>query len=633
MPPRFKYISEKILLIQHMIKEERGSALVMVLFIVLIFTILGTAVLSATIGGATRATTRENDVQSLHLTEKSLDEAAAYITSQLNGLKDIHPEQLENTIKDYLAVLNLKNSDLNVNTDFSAATGKIKSITYDRMDSQLDKHAINYYITITGEAIVNGVKREMKRELIIDTYPDFLKYALGSGGGVINGNTDVKGNLVINGAASIQGNIYAGNELVIRKTANYVYNKNLFNKSTLYPVLTGEAHVQSLDHVFYSESSSSNDKPVKNKGIDTSEEAIQVKNRFQEILGLNSLDKVVIKNKSKFVEINVDESFVDKVVEAALPNASPSERNSERNTIRGKFSEIGTSLIEWIGKEPPYVSVFEQLEKPIKPTKPTEPSYPVVETEENLNKYKELLTIFEEEMRIYEIELAKYEAKLEKVLNRSGSAIFNGNMLVDNLEYKGITFTESAKASSKWFIVKGNLTIDNFEEATLNIRGNILVTGNVTIRGNVSFDSTMFVLGKTTVEDAVISGLDGKELVLISKGPILINRYDKFSDTPVDLKGFFYTEGSAELYGVGSIFRLHGGFFANGELTINAVLGKVKDGPMELAIDPQEGMGQMRRFEVIYDPDIYKHQMAGLPRVQQVNVRVGPIQLVSNSGN
>lgn len=66
------------------LKEERGSALVLVMFIVLILTILGLSVLSATVGGAQRTETRKNDVQSLHLAEKTLDEAVAYITSSLN---------------------------------------------------------------------------------------------------------------------------------------------------------------------------------------------------------------------------------------------------------------------------------------------------------------------------------------------------------------------------------------------------------------------------------------------------------------------------------------------------------------------------------------------------------------------
>lgn len=66
------------------LRSERGSALVLVMFIVLLLTILGVTVLSATIGGARRAETRENDVQSLHLAQKSIDEAIAYITANLN---------------------------------------------------------------------------------------------------------------------------------------------------------------------------------------------------------------------------------------------------------------------------------------------------------------------------------------------------------------------------------------------------------------------------------------------------------------------------------------------------------------------------------------------------------------------
>lgn len=50
--------------------SQQGSVLVLVMFIVLLLTILGVGVLSATVGGAKRAETRENDVQSLHLAQK-----------------------------------------------------------------------------------------------------------------------------------------------------------------------------------------------------------------------------------------------------------------------------------------------------------------------------------------------------------------------------------------------------------------------------------------------------------------------------------------------------------------------------------------------------------------------------------
>lgn len=55
----------------------------------------------------------------------------------------------------------------------------------------------------------------------------------------------------------------------------------------------------------------------------------------------------------------------------------------------------------------------------------------------------------------------------------------------------------------------------------------------------MAFNSTMYVLGETVVEDAVIKGLNDKELVLISKGAVLINRIDAFTDKAEEMKAFF----------------------------------------------------------------------------------------------
>lgn len=114
--------------------NERGSALVLVMFVALLLTILGLAVLGATVGGAQRTETRENDVQSLHLAQKGLDETAAYIQTKLDGRKDIDPDHMEDEIKDI--VLEIKNKmvvdSYDVSTDLSGAGGTIKSIAYEK---------------------------------------------------------------------------------------------------------------------------------------------------------------------------------------------------------------------------------------------------------------------------------------------------------------------------------------------------------------------------------------------------------------------------------------------------------------------------------------------------------------------
>ncbi|TXK85384.1 hypothetical protein [Paenibacillus sp. N3.4] len=67
------------------LKEERGAALLLVLFIILVFAMLGLAVMSASIGGAVRSETKQKDVQSLHLADKALNEAVAMIQGMLQA--------------------------------------------------------------------------------------------------------------------------------------------------------------------------------------------------------------------------------------------------------------------------------------------------------------------------------------------------------------------------------------------------------------------------------------------------------------------------------------------------------------------------------------------------------------------
>ncbi|WP_339243726.1 hypothetical protein [Paenibacillus sp. FSL F4-0243] len=585
--------------------NERGSALVLVMFVALLLTILGLAVLGATVGGAQRTETRENDVQSLHLAQKGLDETAAYIQTKLDGRKDIDPDHMEDEIKDI--VLEIKNKmvvdSYDVSTDLSGAGGTIKSIAYEKKDGQ------KYYINIAAEATVNGVTRQLKQQVVIDTYPDFLKYAFGS-----------EGTLTLNGAPAIHGNIYAGEKLVISDIANYKYKGlDWLYKQTQYPRVEKnrtsaasteplpEVHVQSLERIEYSG----------NGVVNAAVNKTNASTILPSILGITK-DQVFFKSQKKFIQINVQESFADKVVEATGLVGSKAEiMRAIENGSLGNFLERLPDA------NPPFI-------------KPTLESNP---TKEQTDAYN--LAIADYEMKVRE-----YQNKL--LLNRTESAIYNSDLLIDGIEYKQLTFSDEAKMGTssgkpKWLIVNGNLEINNYNSERsnfLNIQANILVTGNVTIRGQVKFNSTMFVLGTTTVEDAVIQGLGAKELVLISQGNVLINRIDAFSNPPEAskqdefyMKAFFYTDSNADLYGVGSIFWLNGGFFAKKDLTVNAALGEVKEPltPAEGFEDQESERYQMgHRFQIQYNKDVFTHQQSSLPRVQQVNVTVGPLELVSH---
>lgn len=594
--------------------NEKGSALVLVMFVALLLTILGLAVLGATVGGAQRTETRENDVQSLHLAQKGLDEAVAYIQTKLDGRKDIDPDHMEDEIKNIVNEVSTKIVGVNngVSTGLSGADGMIKNITYVKQDKQ------KYYVNIEAQATVNGVKRQLKQKVVIDTYPDFLKYAFGS-----------EGVLTLNGAPGLHGNIYAGKELHISDTAVYTY-KGVKEAKTQYPRVellkdsaspasTGplpEVHVQSLESIKYSG----------NGVIDAAVNKNNASIILPSILGVNK-EQVFIKPQKKFVQINVLESFLDKVEEAT---GLTGKRSELEQAIKGKQlgNYLSTTTLDRLPDANPPILAPELSENP---------------TEEEKDNYKLEYSQYLEQLRIYQNSL------LDKNLNKS--TIYNGNLLIDGIDYKQLKFSDEAKTGNptmkpKWLIVNGDLEVNNYNPDItkfLEIQANILVTGNVTIKGKVKFNSTMFVLGETKVEDAVIQGLSSKELVLISQGDVLINRIDTFTNPPKKkdeqdsfyMKAFFYTDSAAELYGVGSIFWLNGGFFAKGNLTVNAVLGGVNK-PLEPSLgfnfENQDvnryNLGH--RFQIQYNQDVFTHQQSSLPRVQQVNVTVGPLELVSH---
>lgn len=578
--------------------SENGSALLLVMFLVLLLSVLGMAVMGAAIGGATRTETRESDIQSLHLAQKGLNEATAYVASQLP--ENINPDQLAGI----LGELTLPNDtdhmiSTNLGTLGNDAEGIITSITGtpDVLNSRI------YYIDVTATAEVNGVNRNLRQRITLDSYPDFLKYAFGS-----------EHNLILNGAPHLQGNVYAGNQLIIRNIANYTYNGFDNQKQTSYPqisansVSAGEVHVQSWDSIRHGISQT----PL-------AKEAGNLNDTLKEILDITP-DRVKIKEKKKFVEINVTQSFGDKLEEAGV--LSPEDMAKARAFIQNKNISGLNGLL--IGAHP----TEGHLETPVLLRR----DYP--EGDQDHDLIKEIDDYNETELRIYNSKLAMLSTLYD-------SMIFDKDLTVDKIGYKSLEYASEdikngdAANPPKWLIVAGDLNLANNSADFLNVRGNILVTGDVTIKGKVAFNSTMLVLGKTTIEDAEIERMDGKELVLISSGRVLVNRFDAFKEvstaegtsaSEMKMKGFFYTEANGILYGVGSKFWLEGGFFAKGDLEVNAVTGSV-NASLVSELDIAED-AKRRRFFVDYNNKVYEDQKASLPRVTNVSVSVGPVELL-----
>ncbi|RED61708.1 hypothetical protein [Cohnella lupini] len=590
-----------------MLREERGSALLLVLFMLFIFTMLGLAVMSASIGGAHRSVAREKDVQSLHLAEKTLTEAVAYIAANYNKRDDITLEQLQEDIEEIQADIEGKTvvSKLNL-VSGREAKGIITGV--EMMPSQDGQE---YVIRLSAEADVDGVIRKLVQDININAYPDFLKYTMGS-----------EADLKLNGAPYfLNGDVYAGVNLRVKNEAEYKYYGSSSTTPTLFPTIAGNIVVEDISRISYCDKTISSCSAY--QALNKNDADIQTK--VHDILGI-ALDNLQLKDNKAFVEVNIRESFLDKVMEAV------GAKLADRNIYKNEFQAGSGKLIDYLSDNT------------------------------NINKLgaprREDFEDDEDGTSDYLDQVSAYIDSLNS--EHAASVLHMGNLKLDGKEFKRVKYTVSAKNDrtgsgngadkaykSNWFIVNGDFEIDNEIDAPLELRGNILVTGNLKIKGNTSIDATIFALGSTTIEDATIKGMkDGaaaaKELVLLSSGPINIHRVDSFnrisspypdqtSINPIIMDAFFYTDQDATLYGVGSAFWIRGGFFAKGNLTINAVTGNAepdRSDPNHPMIDfVGHSNPKMSRFIIEYNPSIYYNQKVGLPRVKQINLSIGKKRL------
>ncbi|WEK53401.1 MAG: hypothetical protein P0Y55_12500 [Candidatus Cohnella colombiensis] len=603
-------------------RNEQGSALLLVLFMVFVFMMLGLAVVSASLGGAVRSVTREKDVQSLHLAEKALNEAVARIAAKFDSKQgNIDPKTLGTDLELIRnEILEDKNKKINTD-DSSRSSGEIEKIEIQTVNVGTDNASAEYAVVIKAKARVDGVTRILEQTVILNTFPDFLKYVAGSS----------DGNLFINGSPYLIGDVFTGGKLYAKNEADYTYNGSNRSIATKFPTVDGTLYVQSRKETMkYCESGNLNACADLNNYLPINFNGINGR-QVQDVLGVSG-DNVIEKARQKFVDMNLEESFLDKIAEAI--GATTNARNSLSDIY--KKSGIAT-VISTVKSSTDLIIVPKLPDPPVFTESVGEDAYnlAVIKYDNAVQSRKE---IFQNELE--------------------SSMLVEGDLYVDGDNVEGIVYDQEIKMKrtyledyykSYWIIVNGDLTIDNPDpNRSIVVRGNILVTGNVMIRGNVLVDATLISLKNTTIEDASIRGLNHKQLVLISKGPILINRIEPFNpvttaypyvsaSNPPILDAFMYTDDEAWLYGVGSAFWIHGGFFARGDLHINAVLGNTKPNASETmlqfdalnnSIDSDPNNKLKSRFIIDYDPSIFTAQNVGLPRVKQISMVIGKKRLV-----
>lgn len=192
-----------------MIKNERGSTLLVVMLMMLVFTILGLSIISTTIGGAKRTEIREEQITDDLDAIRSLGETIAYIKKTIEddfnkgnpdmSVGDYQRDIIENQLEDNPYGYHIE--DISNHSDYKIEGGK----DYTRVLQ-----------------VTNG---KYKQIVYITGMPSFLKYAVGS-----------RGQLTLNGSTYIEkGNIYARNGLTLSNQAKYIFGGEYFVQDTTFP--------------------------------------------------------------------------------------------------------------------------------------------------------------------------------------------------------------------------------------------------------------------------------------------------------------------------------------------------------------------------------------------------------------
>ncbi|WP_416825529.1 hypothetical protein [Ectobacillus polymachus] len=574
-------------------KNEQGSTLITVLLISLVFITIGLTIASMTITSTKQAEIRRIDVSTAAQSTDEMDRVIADFTDSVTKLS------LADMSKgDYETKLQAITSGLETKYTTTGSTQTVLTIT-DITQAKLGISNPQDYYTRYYNFQLQYVNNEnsaqptltntSKRTMLLSPTPSFLQYAVGS-----------EHTLNLNGASDITGNVY-GNTVTLANAARYANQLITTNQTTpyftlhetLYPSIKGSVVVDNEMDV-YNNTTKQDGLPstVINKQSLQATPANTAANYFYE----KSTPPMLQKSMGTFTTVDFPKTVADKLnmlgiglqikkTDIPLTTGTDAENQQKRSAIVQKILATNS------------------------------PSLCVVDNSKNPNDL-----------------FSSQALQGKKVVLLTNTAQTNGTntyTIANNLTL----------AQNQWLVVDGNLDLSS-SQSPLTIQGNILVLGNITIHGDpvsfshtqdtMAFATTIYATGKATITSTNIVGSNNKMLVLLTQDDLLITRINELTNATNQvptMDGYFYTDHNAEMYGVGSLFHIHGGIFAKNELTINAIrqnsFGSITstDTVVNLPFDSRsDQIGQASRFVVNYDKSVLVNNVDALPFATTLNV-------------
>ncbi|WP_162987431.1 hypothetical protein [Metabacillus litoralis] len=585
--------------------SEKGQTLITVLMVSLIFTVLGLTIVAASINSNQRTNVRIEDIELTAEANKKLNEGIAEfirVASKIE-LKDheLYSGTFDSNNFDSI-IEKLAEQHINVKDISKSEEYKIQTTKYFTRIFEFS------YLSKNDDA---AFAKQITRKVFLSPTPSFLKYAIGSG---------PDGTIDLLGASEIDGDLFSGSLNTKNITTFVDVNGILKEKDTLYPRIYGNIYLKNTFN-----------------GSDSFPTTIdQLKEVFDEKSNLT-----ITKDTSEFIEVDFENTMAQLFNKLSY---------GFTDTMFESKADVHSSLESFLRK------CANRIRTPnidIEPTISGTCSNEIDLLYFDLDKGNDYFDILDNKI--------KSSSKIPRTYVYA-NAIGNSQLEEPSTSnYRPLYIKEGSlnMHEDSWLIVHGDLFIIP-QNRTIELDGNIIVTGNLYIEGNddewnkseddnIEVNSTIYVLGETEITNTNIKGLNDKQLVLISKGDLQINRINEFKNLPEELieveklddlketKGlgildaYFYTQKRAELYGVGSLFLIKGGLFAKEHLTVNAIrqneINKEsdKDNKIDLnqSIDSvayQRRSDQKSRFQVLQDLTVLTDQIDSLPKTNSYQI-------------
>ncbi|TKC15631.1 hypothetical protein [Robertmurraya kyonggiensis] len=370
-----------------------------------------------------------------------------------------------------------------------------------------------------------------------------------------------RGILTFNGSTFVEkGNIYANEKLVISNQAKYIYNGESLVENTTYPSVYSEN-----ENLLF----------IENEQIDYCS---------------NNCYRVNEKNEHEKVENHFDSLPINELSRAFQPTA-PTFMREENEYVAVDIEKTFKEKLKLAGFLASHVDPYVLEIDEIISQGMASPSVEIVNSFDNIGQ----------------------------------SPSINGYLYPTHGEQEVYIDTNSLimDDKSKWIIVDGNAVIENIGNQLMEVSANILITGDLTIRGDIAFDSTIYVLGDTTINNVNITGYNEGELILLTQGQLEIARINKFRDSNEvnSIKAYLYTNEDAEVYAMGSYLHVEGGIFSKGNLEINAYRGAATDKETHIEFNKgSDNDATASRLIIKNNKKLFLNQSQGLPKIDRLEV-------------